>query len=61
MVESLPGGGGDSGRPQVEKTPQSSLRVADSMSKDPDFIKVGFHMGRFVTGTVNTEPEQTDI
>jgi hypothetical protein len=29
-------------------------RVADSLTKNPDFIKVGFHIGRFITAVVDT-------
>jgi hypothetical protein len=39
----------------------SSPRVADSLAKDPDFIKAEFHIGRFETAAVNTEAEQADI
>ena len=53
--------GGDSARPRVEKTPQSSPRVANSLAKDPDFIKVGCHIGKYIMVAVNTEAEQADI
>jgi hypothetical protein len=36
------------------------LPVADSLAKDPDFIKAGFHIGRFVTAAVNTEAEYVE-
>jgi hypothetical protein len=49
---------GDSSQPRGENLPQSSLRVADSLAKDLDFIKAGFHIGRFVTAAVNTEAER---
>jgi hypothetical protein len=41
--------------------PQPSLRVADSLAKAGNFIKGGFHIGRFVTVAVNTEVEQADV
>jgi hypothetical protein len=53
--------GGDSARPRVEKTPQSSPRVTDSLAKDPDFIKAGCHIGRYTPAAVNTEAERADI
>jgi hypothetical protein len=31
------------------------------MAKDPDFIKVGFHIGRYITVVVNIEAERADI
>jgi hypothetical protein len=40
---------------------QSSPCLTDSLAKDPDFIKVGFHIGRFVTAAVNTEAKHADI
>jgi hypothetical protein len=39
---------------RVKKVPQSSARVADSLAKDPDFIKVRSHIGKFITAAVNT-------
>jgi hypothetical protein len=52
---------GDLAQPQVKKTPQSSLQVTDSLAKDPDFIKVECHIGKYITAMVNTEAEQVDI
>jgi hypothetical protein len=31
------------------------------MAKDPDFIMAGCHIGKYITATVNTEAEQTNI
>jgi hypothetical protein len=32
--------------------------VAKTLAKDPDFIKAGFHFGRFVTATVDTKVDR---
>jgi hypothetical protein len=53
--------GGLSDRPWEGQMPQPSLRVADSLAKAGNFIKGGFHIGRFVTIAVNTEVEQADV
>jgi hypothetical protein len=53
--------GGDSTRPQTEDSPQPILRVAKTLAKDPDIIKAGFDIGRFITVVVNTEEEREDI
>jgi hypothetical protein len=53
--------GGDSARPQALNSPQSLPRVVESLTKDLDFIKVGFHIGRFMTVVVNTKAERADI
>jgi hypothetical protein len=53
--------GGDSARPQVEKMPQSSPQVSDSLAKDPDFIKAGCHIEKYITVVVNSEEEQAEI
>jgi hypothetical protein len=34
-------------------------RVADTLIDNPDFIKAGFHIGRFITPGVDTEKEPT--
>jgi hypothetical protein len=31
------------------------------LAKGPDFIKTGFHIGRFITTVVNTKAERADI
>jgi hypothetical protein len=54
-------GPSDSASPNVESLPQVFSRVADSLEKDPNFIKTGFHIGQFLTAAVNTEAEQSDI
>jgi hypothetical protein len=48
---------GDITQPSPEDSPQQIPCVADSLSKDPDFIKVRFHIGRFITAAVNTKEE----
>jgi hypothetical protein len=50
--------GGDSAQIPPEDPIQRILCIADTLSKDLDFIKVGFHIGRFITTTVNTEEER---
>jgi hypothetical protein len=52
---------GDSAWPQPEGSPQWIPQVTKSLAKDLDFIKVGFHIGRFITVAVNTEAERADI
>jgi hypothetical protein len=36
-----------------------SPRVANTLTKDPNFIKAGFYIGRFITTAVETKKEQT--
>jgi hypothetical protein len=52
---------GDSTGAQDAHSPQSIRHVAESLTNDPNFIKVGFHIIRFVTTIVNTEAEKADI
>jgi hypothetical protein len=40
---------------------QSSPKVADSLAQDPEFIKDGFHIGKYKMVAVITEAEQADI
>jgi hypothetical protein len=49
--------GGDLTWPQTEDSPQPISRVVETLAKAPDFIKVGFHIGRFIIATVNTQEE----
>jgi hypothetical protein len=37
---------------------QWAPRVADTLAKDPNFIKVEFHIGRFITAAVDNEKER---
>jgi hypothetical protein len=46
---------GNSAQPQAEGSPQRIPQVAETLAKDPDFIKVGFLIGGFITTMVNTE------
>jgi hypothetical protein len=39
--------------------PQWAPRVIETLYKDPDFIKAGFHIGWFTTSAVNTKEECT--
>jgi hypothetical protein len=43
------------------KPPQPISRIADSLARHPNFIKTGFHIGRFITTPVNIEAEHADI
>jgi hypothetical protein len=52
---------GDSAQPQLEGSFQRIPRVNETLAKDPDFIKAGFHIGRFITTAVNTEADHADI
>jgi hypothetical protein len=49
--------GGDSVWLLSQDTAQQTLRVVETLAKDPDFIKAGFHIGRFITTTVDTEAD----
>jgi hypothetical protein len=51
----------DSTLPSAESLPRVFSRVTDSLTKDLNFIKVEFHIRRFVTAAVNTEAGQSDI
>jgi hypothetical protein len=48
-------------RPQVEEVLWSPPRVVSPLAQDPNFIKVGCHLGKYITAVVNTEAEQADI
>jgi hypothetical protein len=37
------------------------LRVAESLWDNPDFIQAGFHIGRYISVSVNTQAEQEQI
>jgi hypothetical protein len=50
--------GGDSTEMLEEIPLKWALWVADTLAKDPDFIKAGFHVGGFITTAVDTEKEQ---
>jgi hypothetical protein len=52
---------GNFNRPGTETPPQMFLWVANSLPKDLNFIKAGFHIGRFVTTAVDNEAEQAGI
>jgi hypothetical protein len=47
--------------PWVKEIPQSPPQVGSLLTQDPDFIKVGCHLGKYITFTMNTEEEQEDI
>jgi hypothetical protein len=50
--------GSDSTQIPLEDPPHWIPCVDNTFSKDPDFIKAGFHIGRFITAAVNTEEER---
>jgi hypothetical protein len=52
--------GGDSARAQPSVLPQRNSRVAEILAEDPKFIKVGFHIGWFITTAVDTEAERAN-
>jgi hypothetical protein len=47
--------------PRSDKQPRQYLRVAESLIDNPEFIKVRFHIGRFVMAIVDTEADRTNI
>jgi hypothetical protein len=44
--------------PRPEKQPWQYSCVAESLWDNPDFIQAGFHIGRYVTASVNTKAER---
>jgi hypothetical protein len=57
LVESL---GGDLARPQPGGLPQQNPWVVEILSEDLEFIKAGFHIGRFISTMVDTEAKRTN-
>jgi hypothetical protein len=53
--------GGDFAQPQLENLPRRTPLVAKTLAKDLDFIKTGFHIGRFITTAVDTEADHANI
>jgi hypothetical protein len=49
---------GDATHASPEDSPQRIPHIADTLSKDPGFIKDKFHIGRFITVMVNTEEKR---
>jgi hypothetical protein len=47
--------------PRLEKQPQQYSCVAESLWDNLDFIQAGFHIGRYVSMSVNTQAEQEQI
>jgi hypothetical protein len=47
--------------PRPEKQQRQYSRVTGSLWDNPDFIQVGFHIGRYVSASVNTKAEQEQI
>jgi hypothetical protein len=47
--------------PRPEKQPRQYLHVAESLWFNPDFIQAEFHIGRYVTASMNTEAEREQI
>jgi hypothetical protein len=52
---------GDSSVPRVGKSTWWYSQVEESLANDPEFIKVGFHIGRFITAAVDTEEDRTNM
>jgi putative lipoic acid-binding regulatory protein len=57
--EPQPGEG--SSVPRLEEQPRQYLRVAESMWDNPNFIQARFHVGRYVSASVNAQAEQEQI
>jgi hypothetical protein len=53
--------GGGSAQPQLESLPRRTPLIAKILLKDPDFIKAGFHIGKFIIVAVDTEVDRTNI
>jgi hypothetical protein len=47
--------------PRPENQPCQYSRVAESLWDNPDFIQVGFHIGQYVSVSVNTAAKQEQI
>jgi hypothetical protein len=47
--------------PQPEEIPQQRSRVTESLWDNLDFIQAEFHVGRFVTATIDTEVDRDNI
>jgi hypothetical protein len=48
---------GDSTQPQPKSLLWRTPLVAKALAQDPDFINVGFHIGRFITSAVDIEAD----
>jgi hypothetical protein len=46
--------------PQTERLGRRYSCVEESLANDPEFIKVGFHIGKFITTAVDTEAERAN-
>jgi hypothetical protein len=44
--------------PQSDEIPWQPSRVAESLWDNPEFIKAGFHLGKFVTASVENEDDR---
>jgi hypothetical protein len=53
--------GGGSSVPSPEKQPRQYSQVVESLWDNPNFIQAGFHIGRYVSTSVNTQAEQEQI
>jgi hypothetical protein len=47
--------------PQSEEPPQQHLWVVESLWDNPEFIQAGFHIGWFVTTTVDIEADRENV
>jgi hypothetical protein len=46
--------------PHSEEQPWKYSRVAESLADNPEFIKVGFHIGRFIIAAVDTKADRAN-
>jgi hypothetical protein len=53
--------GNGSSVPQFEKQSWQHSQVVESLWDNPEFIKPGFHVGRFVTAAIDTKADRENI
>jgi hypothetical protein len=56
-----PSHGGESSVPRSGKSAQRYSQVEEPLTKDPEFVKAGFHIGRFITTIVDTEKDRANM
>jgi hypothetical protein len=47
--------------PRVSKSARQYSQVEESLAKDPEFVKAGFHIGRFITAVVDIEKDHANM
>jgi hypothetical protein len=45
----------------AEEIPRPLPKAHNPLAQDPNFIKAGCHLGKYVTTTMNIEAKQVDI